>query len=239
MIFNRRNILISSGGLLAFLAGCSGGGGGGSSSGGGSSPSSKFDLKKYRIQLPVNENGDLSGSMHYINPAKTVKPWFIHSADKLEFTCPVKGATSGGSNSPRTELRENYEWKLEEGGWMEARLAVTAIPSGQVCVGQVWNEDQALRLYVTSGGLIQSASEYQTRKTVGNIPLGQYFTYRVEVKDKVLTLFINGTQVQQYSVHQWAGKRMYLKAGTYCSALSGTDPKAEFKATFTDLKIGH
>jgi hypothetical protein len=234
MKLNRRGFLIGTTGLL--FTGCSSSGGGG----GGSVPSSKFELGKWRIQLPVNDAGNFSGSMKIVNPARTVKPWFIASQDKLEFTCPAKGATSPGSKSPRTELAENNTWFLEKGGTLSAILTVNEIPSGGgMCVGQVWQRDQALRLVVYPDGSIFADGNYIDSALVAKVPLGTSFTYRAVVKGMILTLDINGARVWERDVSAWVGQKMYFKAGAYCGAANVADPKALFKATFTDLKISH
>jgi hypothetical protein len=199
-----------------------------------------FDLGKWRIQLPVNGSGGFSGDMRIVNPAKTVAPWFIAYPDRLEFTCPAKGATSPSSPSPRTELAENNTWYMERGGTMAAVVTVHAVPSNLVTIGQVWNKDPALLLRVNGDGYIIATTRWLPDTWVANVPLGTPFSYYVGVNsDRVLWLDINGVTVWWRDMTPWVGRKMYFKAGTYTHATPGTDPNALYKATFTYLKIAH
>jgi hypothetical protein len=199
-----------------------------------------FDLGKWRIQLPVNSSGGLSGDMKIVNPAKTVAPWFIAWPDRLEFTCPAKGATSPGTTSPRTELAENNRWLMERGGEMHAALTVDAIPpNGGMIIAQVWNRDEALMLDVYPDGSMFVFSHGIPVTYVGNVPIGTPFTYRVEVAGGGLRLDINGQMVFWRSTAPWIGKKFYFKAGAYCGADAVADKTALFKSTFTFLKIFH
>jgi len=229
---SRRSILSAVPAALAFLAGCS--------TPANSTHNTKFDLDKWRLQLPVNNDGKLSGAMRTISPARTFKPWFEATSDQLKFVCPAVGATSPNSTSPRTELAESTKWFLEKGGTMAATVKITRMPvNSKMTIGQVFHDDQLLRLRYWADGSIEVAGSRITSQIVGKIPVGTTFSYFVDVKGTTLTLKINGTTVFTRSVSQWAGQLLYFKAGAYCHADAGTDPKAQFKATFTELKISH
>lgn len=201
---------------------------------------SKFKLDKWELQLPVNSFGLQMGDMSTIEPAKTVEPWFVASKDKLKFVCPIKGATSANTESPRTELKELKDWSLEEGGVLKATLSVDQIPSGGVTIGQVWSQSQPLRLRVKDDGKITAAGGgYDSSETVGTVKFGETFTYRVEVKGEVLDLYINDVKAWTRSMSAWKGKKMYFKAGAYCSASEGTNSDERFKVTFFELKVTH
>ena len=88
-------------------------------------PDSYFDLSLWKITLPTDSSGALSGSANEITQpalASYKDPYFYLDANnRMVMTAPVVGATTGGSGGVRSELRE-----MESGGSQSAWSMSTA-----------------------------------------------------------------------------------------------------------------
>ncbi len=90
-------------------------------------PSQILDLNCWKITLPIND------AQEFFNPTLLdyiIDPWFkvVHDADgwAVQFRANHGGATTGGSNNPRSELREmikNYRYQnsKSEASWSNAK----------------------------------------------------------------------------------------------------------------------
>lgn len=116
-------------------------------------PSGNFDLGHWKLQLPVNTNGTLSGtndaaevSVATLN-AGYASAYFYTAADgAMTFWAPDNGAKTSSSSHPRSELREemipdnvNTNWTLYGTHVLTATCVVSNVPSDtmKVCIGQI------------------------------------------------------------------------------------------------------
>lgn len=75
-----------------------------------------FNLRVYKLTLPVNSKGELKGDAHEIKQPELLSykgTYFIQRPESLTFTCPDKGATTDTAKYPRCELRMLKEWDLD------------------------------------------------------------------------------------------------------------------------------
>jgi hypothetical protein len=117
-------------------------------------------LSKWNLLLPVSKTGRLSGTAQVLAPARTRKPYFIASADRLAFECPAKGALAGGSESPRTEL-----YQPPAAVWTRGKFqsAVTVSEVGEkICLLQIRApriNDELLQLFFVKDGTLYAREE--------------------------------------------------------------------------------
>lgn len=165
------------------------------------------------------------------------------------FEAPVDGARTSGSNYARCELREilpdgsnEYEWTPETGGRLECTCAVLELPTQTVgsageraIIGQIHGpNDEPCRLYFYRDGHLEFADDkagagtsgtetlFQLKNASGQvsaIPLGDYFTYVIEmdrtgIRTTVLYNNVNYTAFSPLS-NFWPGKLCYFKSGSY------------------------
>src|SRR5918995_7031556 len=100
-------------------------------------PSGNLNLSNWKITLPVDQSGTLSGTaveVQNLSGYKNSKYFYTGSDGAMVFYAPVDGATTKGSSYARSELREmngseKAAWDLSKGGFMSATLEVDAAPN--------------------------------------------------------------------------------------------------------------
>lgn len=182
-----------------------------------SAPGRNFDLSLWKITLPIDSSGGMSGTAMEVKPLPKdyeKEPYFYTASDGgMIFMAPVNGATTSGSKYPRSELREmkadgnKAAWTVEQGGKLAATLAVNELPvksdgsKGRVVVGQIHGPDDELcRLYYDNGQLSfyddkagSSPKETQfilksSSGQVTQIPLNAKFSYSIVADKSNLTV---------------------------------------------------
>ncbi|WP_176556250.1 polysaccharide lyase family 7 protein [Rubellimicrobium rubrum] len=181
-------------------------------------PSANFDLSEWKLQLPVDAEGGLTGRYAEIKKlGGYTGTWFHTGTDgAMVMRAPVDGVTTGGARYARSELRElnptfasptNAEWSLQEGGSMAVAMQVDFVPTkldgsaAKVVVGQIHGGDhQLVRLYWENGSVywVNGRNEAQSKDVVylfkdaqGNTPkidLNETFVYTMDVKGHDLRL---------------------------------------------------
>jgi hypothetical protein len=180
-------------------------------------PGQNFDLSLWKLTLPVDGNGQFSGTAIEVKPiASTYQHplYFYSGADgAMTFMAPTEGATTSGSHYPRSELREltatggNAAWTVAQGGTLSATVAVNEVPvaasgsKGRVIIGQIHGpNDELCRLYYDNGrlyfhddksGVNQTELEYVLKSSAGgttNIPLNATFDYSIVVANGSLVV---------------------------------------------------
>lgn len=180
-------------------------------------PGQNFDLSWWKINLPVDEDGQFDGRSLEVSPIPSnydYEPYFYTASDgAMVFMSPVEGARTGGTKYPRSELRELdgqgdlAYWTVEDGGTLSATLAVNELPKkddgrpGRIVIGQIHGPDDELcRLYYDKGELYfhddKAGSNHEETRFVlknssgqrTNIPLNAKFSYKIEANRKTLTV---------------------------------------------------
>jgi len=75
-----------------------------------------YDLKNYKLTLPVNSEGKLEGSAHEVltDLENFKSEWFEYSVAHARFICPDGGATTDNAKYARSELRDMREYSYKE-----------------------------------------------------------------------------------------------------------------------------
>jgi hypothetical protein len=98
-------------------------------------------LSGWKLTLPVDKAGDLSGKAEELQTAAVTPPWLAREADgSLAFWAPAAGATTSNSEHSRTELVSDNDFTFGTGvHTLSAQLSVGQVPTTDpdICVGQV------------------------------------------------------------------------------------------------------
>jgi len=210
--------------------------------------STNIDLAYWKLTLPVNDDGIVSGVGDATERIElqgfAMPPYFEVASNSISFMAPTNGARTGGSNYPRSELREmdgqgdEYQWRIADGGHLAATLAVNELPMtsankpGRIIIGQIHGPDDELcRLYFDNGKLYfiddkagdeMEETQFDLVDEAGdttNIRLGDEFSYAIDVDGK--SLIVTAThQGKTYIATDlisrfWVDKDLYFKAGAY------------------------
>src|ERR1043166_2284918 len=114
-------------------------------------PSGNFDLSHWKLTLPVDSNGTNIGTAAEIQVAQMITGYtnalyfYTASDGAMLFWCPVDGASTSGSDYPRSELREMLNPSSTSVNWfaygthiLTAQCKLTQIPSSKkVIIGQI------------------------------------------------------------------------------------------------------
>ena len=230
-------------------------------------PGHNFDLSHWKLQLPVNTNGVLSGTnlgvQEILTPqlvAGFTDDYFYSAADgAMTFWSPVTGATTSGTDYPRSELREmlnpndtSVDWRGYGTHTLSASCQVLQVPnSGKVCIGQI-KEFSGLGLPLvfllydngTILGRVKMVSTDDTSNytfTCANVGLSNNISYQVRMVNGLISIAVNGV-TNSLDVFQtdpaWATNTLYFKAGAYCQDNVGTDLEGA-RVAFYSLNVAH
>jgi hypothetical protein len=222
-------------------------------------PGGNFDLSVWSLQLPIGSPGSpttiqpaqLKGANGYSNPSYF---WTDKNDGSMTFWDPEAGVTTPNSNYARTELREMNpngsaaDWALTGTHKLSATLRIVSVTKS-VAVGQIHvgsggpSTKPLLELYYAPSGAITLGTENtadggQTRHPVGNVPLGQQWSYVIAIVGGKIQLTINGTTTT-YPIHSsFNAYRQYFKAGDYNQSSSSSTSNGA-KVKFYALKVSH
>lgn len=208
-------------------------------------PSQVLDLTSWKLTIPQNTslNGD-PDEIKYV-PDKNqpslkdyTSEYFKVSSqgNSVVFRAHAGGATTGGSNYPRSELREMWPY-YQSAAWSNTsgthslfvEQAVTALNLDRkhIVVGQIHDADsyevfyrlEDTKLYIQSKNtdFEQLGSQPRTKKRLidGNYTLGKRFTIEFVSAQGKTDMYYNGTLVATM-VQNISGA--YFKAGAYLQA---------------------
>ncbi|KAJ2977308.1 hypothetical protein NQ176_g4442 [Zarea fungicola] len=207
-------------------------------------PGGTFDLSIWKLQLPTGEEGhpdsinadQLQGCSGYKSDV-----FYTDDDGTLVMKVPGSPSSSGCVTTPnsdhcRTELRENSpdKWSpSSETNRLFGDLVVTQIDDDRVVVGQI-HIDGAISskpvcelYYSTSGDLRMGVNKCTTCSqasfAVGNVPVGQRFTYEIRYESDQLSVSINGESFQQLDTFDLNSPDSYFKAGNYNQGEGATE----------------
>lgn len=210
-------------------------------------PSGNFDLSHWKLDLPINADGVLSGS----NDAETLSTalltggftnaYFYTGTDgSMNFWAPVTGATTADSNYPRSELREVpnptngiEEWTGYGAHTLNVQDEVLQIPSsGEIIIGQIKTDGQypVAKVEYNNGtvqGVVKTSASNQNsddKIVIVSISLSNSITYQMQMVNGLVTITINGTSNSLNAFQadpNWAALTFNFKAGDYCQDNSG------------------
>ncbi|MFG1603975.1 polysaccharide lyase family 7 protein [Actinoplanes sp. NPDC049265] len=222
-------------------------------------PGGNFDLSIWSLQLPIGSPGSpetippsrLRGRTGYTNPAYF---WTDANDGSMTFWAPEKGVTTPNSNYARSELREMNangsaaDWPLAGNHTLSAELRIPSVTKN-VCVGQVHlgsggsSTKPLLELYYRPNGDIFLGTENspaggQTLHHVGNVALGQHWTYVINVTGNTINLTVNGNRTSYGIPSSFNPYKQYFKAGSYNQSSSESTTNGA-KVKFYRLSVSH
>jgi hypothetical protein len=220
----------------------------------GGPPGSNFNMTYWELQLPIGSTGDptTESSSALQNGYENFSYFFTESGDgAMVMKDPgVNCVTTPNSEHCRTELREVDPSTGQPTSWdpngatnrLKATLAVENA-GDETVIGQIHIDDSVsskpvCELFYDSSGDINIGVEQtrsggdEIRTYLGNVPIGQTFSYEIEYYQNQLKVAINGN-FQTLSTYQLDAPPSYFKAGNY-----GQHPEAS-DVHFFALTIQH
>ncbi len=224
-------------------------------------PGKNFDwLSAFKLQTMTASLAFVEVKAETLVNGFTSKYFYTDSTDgSMVFFTPSNGGTSGGSQYPRTELRQTgfgANWKLTDTTTyvMTASCKVTKAPSANptVTIGQVHgsadnSELVELEWNGNSAGNCKVSAMFQTNNSAGSnyfvqlaggLSLGSLVTYEFQMKKGVLTVTVNGKSGTQTYTTQYYGTTdgYYFKAGNYLQ-YSSSSASAVSEVKFYSLEL--
>jgi len=196
-------------------------------------PGRNFDLSLWALQEPTGIGN--SPTTILSDELETFQDAYFFTDRKdgaMDFWDPEDGVVSAHSKYPRSELREMTaqgtpaNWPLTGTHTLSASLKVTRVPD-RVCVGQIHigtgtpaSTTPLFELFYHADGSIVAALE-QTPKggdtityAVGDVPLGQRWSYVIDVSDGAISLRVDGGDIQTWPVPPaFYQENFFFKAG--------------------------
>jgi hypothetical protein len=223
-----------------------------------SAPGSKFDLNSWYIQLPYSSSGSYTSGdassvkQPELNTFSKDNIFWLDSNGLMVMKTPVKGVTTGGSDHPRTELREvygsNHHWDCNDGKThtMEVSATVThvAAVTARVVTMQVFDEVDSHMWEVFASkdkglyGYHFSPDGSHVTKTIdSNWSSGHEYTLKTVIHNGHMDVYYNGSLNQSFSVQ---GKQLYFKTGDYCQSDQSVDPSTDYcEVKISKLIVSH
>jgi hypothetical protein len=200
-------------------------------------PGGTFNLSKWKLQLPTGS----AGSPDTVSASKLQgcdgyqSEYFFASSDDGSIIMKVPGdsSTSGCVTTPnskhcRTELREEdpSTWSPSDStNRLFGDVIVKQIENDRVVVGQIHIDGSISTkpvcelYYSTTGKLTMGVNRCRTcgqgTFNIGQIPVGQRFTYEIRYESDVLSVSINGQDFQKLDTFDLNSPASYFKAGNY------------------------
>ena len=190
--------------------------------------SKPFDITNWKLTLPI---GDSDNPKEIVQPelaSYSLDPWFVINQGAIRFRAAVNGKTTGGSNYPRSELREmtdngkaNASWSSKSGTHtMFLDEAITAVPQikKHVVAGQIHDKsDDVIVIRLEDSKLYVNVDGKNKHTLDDNYSLGKRFNVKFEVSDGQTKVYYNGASDPAYTLgKEYSGA--YFKAGAYAQS---------------------
>ncbi|KAJ3226032.1 hypothetical protein HDU81_007538 [Chytriomyces hyalinus] len=222
-------------------------------------PAKFLNLTSWSIQMPVGATPNATTFQQVYQPAfdKFTSPYFYVNAAQtgVVFNTPNTGITTGGSTSPRTELRQmpvvgTTGWNAYSSTWHNLTITgqIDHYPQGyslgsMVIFAQILSPTQGAEITVRArdSKLIEMCT-----KTLGacinmdtNYTFGQQFTFSFAASNNVtLATFTKGTWTKTTPVPLRPYGDFCFKTGSYCHMTPDTFPSTEYcQVTMSSLKV--
>jgi len=224
------------------------------------SPGADFDLRRWKLTLPVDVSGGLAGSpaeIKYPQLQTYTSQFFYTGADgAMVFWCPVIGVTTSGATAPRTELRElisgtdsSVNWTADGTHILRGQCRVTQQPdTGDVIIGQVhgYPVQRLVKVQYGNGRVLvyirKSLTVSGDAKFTHNVGANALIDYEIKVVDGVATVTVNGVANSHDFVAsdpRWGtDSTFYFKAGAYLQDNAGSITEGG-RVSFYQLSVTH
>lgn len=229
----------------------------------GPHPGSRFDLKHWKLTLPTNAENTYGGHPQEISAVALSERFqdphfYTDSSGAMVFWCPVIGATTEGTQFPRSELREMLQpgnprknWSFAGSHEMTARCRVLEIPSDpKVVIGQIHSDTgkskPLVKLQYYKGRIEALVKESPTKGkdkklTFPDVKTGSDINWKIRLKGGVLAITVNGTTQEEHILENdraWADQTFYFKAGAYPQDNAGEVSEGA-RVSFSQLVVTH
>ncbi len=195
-----------------------------------------LNLAEYNLMLPSGvENNPTEIFQSQLNTYQD--EYFYPSSDckSLYFKAPTNGATSEGSDFPRTELRETSDGGKSRIKWsnkvgthtMEITQAILRLPNGkkEVVVGQVHNTSfDAVVVRLNDKRLFINTEGAGTYDLNTNYTLGTTFSIKFVAKDGKVYVYYNNSSTPVFTYSR-ALDTAFFKVGMYAQSNCTTEAK--------------
>jgi hypothetical protein len=204
--------------------------------GSGCEPGQVLNLDSWKLTLPIGSSGKPKEILP-LNLGKLVGSPFFQATRDCEgvvFRAPVNGATTKGSQNPRSELREMgggngdapASWSSGSGThWMAVTEAFTKLPQGKphLVGAQIHdNKDDVTVFRLEGTNLYVTDGDNPHYKLVRNdYQLGQVFQAAFLVTQNMVGAYYDG---QLVAVLERPFANAYFKAGAYTQANCSNSP---------------
>lgn len=230
-------------------------------------PKLMIDLSKFKLTLPVNSTGGVTGKAADIrqaelnaNPGYSSQYFYTDSSGAVVFYAPANGATTtpgSGSDHTRSELREMYtgagttEWTNAIGGTMTASLRIDQVSNSKAkaIIGQIHGLSSMMTLlyYAPASKTVEiryfTSPDNTASKTVvlaSNVKVGDAISYRIQWIGNSASVTVNGKTLNIQTPAVWNKVPVYFKAGAYSSTPNtGNGASDATKVAFYSLAIQH
>jgi hypothetical protein len=214
-------------------------------------------LGGWKLTLPVDKAGNLSGKAQQLSTAAVTAPWLTRNADgSLSFWAPAAGASTSNSEHARTELVSTNDFTLGTGVHsLAATLSVTQVPSsdpdidvGQLHGGGSLKSIPFVMLHWRDGNIVvivkqvMHGSTSQSVTLLTGVPLGARFGYMLTDAGNgtlTLTAAYNGhaNQATVQVATPFAGTDERFQVGDYQQATTSSSPSDGGRVTFYAINV--
>jgi hypothetical protein len=212
-------------------------------------PSDLIDLSNWYLTLPTGDDGD-PDQVHEPELATYSGPAFHldDAKDGVVFSADAGGATTEGSEYPRSELREmsgtdKASWSNTSGTHtLTLREAFTRLPSvkPEVVGAQIHDaKNDVVLIRLIGERLVAEYGRDSTRITIDPAyKLGTPYDLRITAADSHIEIFYNGNLAADIPM---SGSGWYFKAGAYVLSNpdKGESPDAEGEVVIYSLRVEH
>lgn len=190
-------------------------------------PSQVLNLTNWKITLPIGSSKNPTEIKQPELASYNIDPWFmvVPEGNGVRFKAAVNGATTGGSNYPRSELREMTGNGTKEASWssrvgihtMFLDLAITSIPKikRHIVTAQIHDDNKdiiVIRLDYPNLHIRVGGKNLHTLDP--NYTLGERFTIKFVVNDGQTKVYYNNSSDPVYTLDK-KYSNAYFKTGAY------------------------
>ncbi len=222
-----------------------------------------IDLSRWKLTLPTDAAGTTDGKAAEVSAMQLTSGYkgdhfYTDSDGSMVFWCPVIGATTEGTEFPRSELREMLDPRDPSVNWtshgthvLEARCRVQDVPSNpKVIIGQIHSysgkSKPLIKLQYYMGRIealvkVSPTAGKDRKLTFPDVGLNSEIAYQIKLQDGILSVTVNGSTQTENVVENdadWANQTFYFKAGAYPQDNDGPASEGS-RVAFSMLNVRH
>jgi len=209
-------------------------------------PSQVLDLSNWELQLPTGPQGNPDEVTQPRLASYSNQPYFYApDSSSVLFSAFVNGSHTGGSEYPRTELRErngssDASWSTTQGSHvMTLREAYTHLPAKrpEVVGAQILSKNgMVLQVRLNSPRIVVYGPSGNPAIDA-NYQLGTIFSLQIEVAAGVIKVYYNGDLKITW---EHSATDCYFKAGAYVQSNLNYDSPSQYGETkIYSLSVKH